>query len=62
MAKEKVITRKPLVDEKELDRVPPGKVVAIDIRTRRVIAYADTLDELLRVMDEKGYKGDEYIL
>ncbi len=62
MAKEKVITIKPLVDEKELDRVPPGKVVAIDIRTRRVIAYADTLDELLRVMDEKGYKGDEYIL
>ena len=47
-----------LVKPGELDKVPPGKWAAI--KDVKVIAWANSLEELRRVMEEKGYKRDEY--
>jgi len=47
-----------LVKPGELDRVPPGKWAAI--KDGKVVAWANSLEELRRVMEKKGYKRDEY--
>ncbi len=47
-----------LVRPGELDRVPPGKWAAI--KDGKVVAWADSLEELRRVMEKKEYKRDEY--
>ncbi len=47
-----------LVKHGELDRVPPGKWAAI--KDGKVVAWANSLEELRRVMEKKGYKRDEY--
>ena len=47
-----------LVKPGELDKVPPGKWAAI--KDGRVIAWANSLEELRRVMEKKGYRRDEY--
>ena len=47
-----------LVKPGELDRVPPGKWAAI--KDGKVVTWANSLEELRRVMEKKGYKRDEY--
>ncbi len=47
-----------LVRPGELDKVPPGKWAAI--KDGKVIAWANTLKELRKIMEEKGYSRDEY--
>jgi len=47
-----------LVKPGELDRVPPGKWTAI--KDGKVVTWANSLEELRRVMEKKGYKRDEY--
>ncbi len=47
-----------LVKPGELDRVPPGYWAAIV--DGRVIAWADSLQKLLSIMESKGYKRNEY--
>ncbi len=61
VSKEETITIEPLVNEEELDRIPPGKIVAVSVKTKHVIAYADSVTELVRIMKEKGYKMDDFI-
>lgn len=47
-----------LIKPGELDRVPPGYWAAI--ANGKVIAWTDNLRDLLSIMEEKGYKRDEY--
>ena len=47
-----------LVKPGELDRVPPGYWAAIV--DGRVVAWAGSLHKLLSVMENKGYKRNEY--
>ncbi len=47
-----------LVKPGELDRVPPGYWAAIV--DGRVVAWADSLQKLISVMENKGYKRSEY--
>ena len=42
----------------ELDKVPPGYWAAVV--DGRVVAWAETLRELRRVMSRKGFKREEY--
>ncbi len=47
-----------LVKPGELDRVPPGYWAAII--DGKVVAWADDLQKLLSIMEDKGYKRSEY--
>jgi len=47
-----------LIKPGELDRVPPGYWAAIV--DGKVVAWAKSLQELLRIMESKGYKRSEY--
>ena len=47
-----------LVEPGELDKVPPGKWVAV--KDGKVVAWANTLKELRERMEEKGYNREEY--
>ncbi len=47
-----------LVKPGELDKVPSGKWAAI--KDGKVVAWANSLEELRRVMKEKGYKREDY--
>ncbi len=47
-----------LVKPGELDRVPPGKWAAI--KDGKVVAWAESLEKLRRIMEKKGYKREEY--
>ncbi len=47
-----------LVKPGELDRVPPGYWAAII--DGKVVAWAKSLQELLMIMESKGYKKGEY--
>ena len=47
-----------LVKPGELDRIPPGYWAAIV--DGKVVAWAASLQKLLSVMENKGYKRDEY--
>ncbi len=47
-----------LVKPGELDRVPPGYWAAIV--DGKVIAWAASLNKLLTIMENKGYKRNEY--
>lgn len=42
----------------ELDKVPPGYWAAVV--DGRVVAYAKTLRELVKIMEEKGYRKGSY--
>ncbi len=47
-----------LVEPGELDKVPPGHWAAVV--NGKVVAWADSLDDLLSIMEKKGYKRNEY--
>ena len=47
-----------LVKPGELDRIPPGYWAAIV--DGKVVAWADSLQKLLSIMESKGYKRNEY--
>ena len=47
-----------LVKPGELDRAPPGYWAAVV--DGRVVAWADSLQKLLSVMESKGYERNEY--
>ena len=47
-----------LVEPGELDRVPPGYWAAII--DGKVVAWADSLQKLLSIMESRGYKRNEY--
>ena len=47
-----------LVRPGELDKVPPGKWAAI--KDGKVIAWANTLKELIEVMERMGYSRRDY--
>ncbi len=47
-----------LVKPGELDRVPPGYWAAII--DGKVVAWADSLQKLLSIMESRGYKRSEY--
>ena len=47
-----------LVKPGELDRVPPGKWAAI--KDGKVVTWANSLEELRKVMEKKGYRREEY--
>ncbi|MCS7365467.1 MAG: DUF5678 domain-containing protein [archaeon GB-1867-035] len=47
-----------LIRPGELDKVPRGKWAAV--RDGVVVAWADTLEKLRKVMKEKGFRRDEY--
>ena len=47
-----------LVEPGELDRVPSGYWAAVV--DGRVVAWADSLRDLLTVMERRGYKRNEY--
>ncbi len=47
-----------LVKPGELDKVPPGKWAAI--KDGKVIAWADTLKELIETMEKMGYNRRDY--
>ncbi|MEB3779065.1 MAG: DUF5678 domain-containing protein [Desulfurococcales archaeon] len=47
-----------LVKPGELDQIPPGCWAAII--DGKVIAWADSLQKLLSIMENKGYKRNEY--
>ncbi|RLG75261.1 MAG: hypothetical protein DRO12_05745 [Thermoprotei archaeon] len=47
-----------LVKPGELDKVPPGKWAAI--KDGKAVAWPNSLEELRRVMERKGYKRGEY--
>ena len=38
--------------------MPPGKWAAV--KDGRVLAWASSLEELRKIMEEKGYRRDEY--
>ena len=57
-----VVVIEPLVNEEELEKIPLGKIVAVDVKTGHVIAYVDTVYELTRIMMEKVYRIDDYIM
>ncbi len=47
-----------LVEPGELDKVPPGYWAAVV--HGKVVAWADSLQDLLLIMEKKGYKRNEY--
>ncbi len=47
-----------LVEPGELDRVPPGYWAAVV--NGKVVAWANSLQDLLSMMEKKGYKRNEY--
>lgn len=47
-----------LIKPGELDKVPPGYWAAVV--NGKVVSWADNLRDLLSIMEEKGYKKNEY--